>query len=60
MLVGPNLNTLYELEALANSANLVINEKDIQYLDVILRKSITAYEQMFGPVMEELKAYGRA
>lgn len=58
-LLGPEFNTFYNLQALSNSANLVVNEKDTSHFGVILRKSIPEYEELFGPFMEELKVQGR-
>lgn len=55
VLVGPAFSTFYNLQALATSANLVVNDKDTPYFGVILRKSIPDYEELFGPYMEELK-----
>jgi len=54
ILIGPEFHTLYNLEALANSANLVINEHDLNHLDVVLRKSIPVYEELFGPLLEKM------
>ncbi|PIE56367.1 MAG: hypothetical protein CSA34_04605 [Desulfobulbus propionicus] len=59
ILMGPEFNTLYSLEALANSANLVVNSKDLDHLDLILRKAIPEYEELFGPILEEIAAYGK-
>ena len=59
ILIGPHFHTLYNLEALTHSANLTINTEDLRYLDVILRKAIPAYEELFGPLLEELGAYGK-
>ncbi len=59
ILIGPEFHTLYDLEALAASANLVVGEEDIQYFDVILRKAIPAYEELFGPLLDELGAQGK-
>lgn len=59
ILIGDNFHTLYDLEALAYSANLTVNSPDLRHLDIILRKSIPAYEELFGPFLEELNAYGR-
>ncbi len=59
ILIGPSLHSLYDLEALAFSANLVVGEKDLKYFDVILRKAIPAYEELFGPILEELATYGK-
>ncbi|MGE4558897.1 MAG: hypothetical protein AB7E77_01730 [Desulfobulbus sp.] len=59
ILLGNSFHTLYDLEALADSANLIVNTKDLPHLDVILRKAIPAYEELFGAFLEELEAYGR-
>lgn len=59
MLIGPEFSTLYNLQALAYSANLVVNEDDLYHLDVALRKAIPLYEELFGPFMEELTSAGK-
>ncbi len=58
ILLGNNLHTLYDMEALACSANLTVNTSDLGHLDVILRKAIPAYEELFGAFLEELESYG--
>jgi len=58
VLIGDQFHTLYDLEALAHSANLTINSGELQHLDVVLRTSIPAYEELFGPMLEEWAAYG--
>ena len=57
ILIGPDFFTLYDLEALANSANLVVNDREIPELITILRKAIPQYEELFGTLMEEINAY---
>lgn len=57
ILIGPEFYTLYDLEALANSANLVVNDKEIPQLFTILRKAIPQYEELFGTLMAEINAY---
>ena len=59
IVIGPHFQTLYNLEALSTSANLVVAEKNLKYFDVILRKAIPEYEELFGPILEELAAYGK-
>jgi CheY-like chemotaxis protein len=59
ILIGPQFHSLYDLEALASSANMVVAEQDLQYFDIMLRKAISAYEELFGPILEELDAYGK-
>ena len=59
ILFGPQFHSLYDLEALAYSANLVVSEQDLKFFDIILRKAIPAYEDLFAPILEELTAYGK-
>ena len=59
ILMGPQFHSLYDLEALVFSANLIIKEEDLQHFDLILRKSLPTYEELFGPFLEELGAYGK-
>lgn len=58
-LVGPRFHTMYDLQALAESANLVLNTQDVQRFDLILRKGLRQYEELFGPYMEFLQDQGR-
>ncbi|AGF77087.1 hypothetical protein UWK_00504 [Desulfocapsa sulfexigens DSM 10523] len=57
ILIGSEFSTLYDLEALSNSANLVVNTEEIPELLTILRKAIPRYEELFGSLMAELNAY---
>ncbi|MEN8200881.1 MAG: hypothetical protein ABFR63_12495 [Thermodesulfobacteriota bacterium] len=57
VLVG-DFQTLYDLEALAWSANLVINRADMGFLRPILKKSYREYEELFGPLFSALGADG--
>lgn len=59
ILIGEQFHTLYNLEALAYSANLTVNTGDLRHLDIVLRKAIPDYEELFGPILEEMGAYGR-
>ncbi len=59
ILIGPEFHTLYDLEALACSANLVVNERDLDHFNQVLRKAIPDYEELFAPLMEELSVQGR-
>lgn len=59
VLLAKDMHTLYDLEALAHSANIVVNEQDVQHFGTILRKAIPDYEALFGPLMEELRVLGR-
>ncbi|MCB2181740.1 MAG: hypothetical protein KQH63_06935 [Desulfobulbaceae bacterium] len=59
VLIGPQFHTLYDLEALVESANLVVNERDIGKLPVILRKGFQDYDNLFGPYIAFLEKYGK-
>jgi CheY-like chemotaxis protein len=59
VLIGKEFRTFYNLQALAYSANLVVNEEEIPVFSTILRKAIPEYEELFGPIMEELRYHGR-
>ncbi|MBA3006867.1 MAG: hypothetical protein KKB91_13450 [Proteobacteria bacterium] len=59
MLIGPEFHTLYDLQALACSANLVVNDQNLAQLALILRKAIPQYESMFGAIMQEMNTLGR-
>lgn len=59
ILIGPDFISLYDIQALANSANLVVAEKDMRDFQPILHKAIPYYEQLFGPLLEELANYGK-
>lgn len=55
VLVGPNLRTLYGLEALSLSANLVVNYSDLDRLELILRKGFRDFEALYGAFLEQLQ-----
>ena len=58
VLIGPEFQTLYDLEALASSANLVVNDRDADNLALVLKKGRHDHEQLFGPFLEALRQYG--
>ncbi|MDK9707112.1 MAG: zinc-ribbon domain-containing protein [Desulforhopalus sp.] len=59
VLIGSEFSTLYDLQALSSSANLVVNDAEIPYIGVALKKAIPEYEELFGPLMEELRIAGK-
>jgi hypothetical protein len=59
VLIGPGFQTLYDLEALACSVNLVVNDKDVQYMETLLRKGMQDYQDLWGPLLAVLKEQGR-
>lgn len=58
ILVGPEFRTLYDLEALANSANLVVNDSEASHFSIILKRGMNDYNDLFGPYVEALENYG--
>jgi hypothetical protein len=58
VLIGPEFRTLYDLEALANSANLVVNDSDVGHFPIILKRGMNEYQELFGPYLEALGNYG--
>ncbi len=58
ILIGPEFHTLYSLEALTNSANLTINEKDLDHMKTIYKRGKTENDQLFGPYINALKEQG--
>jgi hypothetical protein len=59
VLVGEQFQTLYDLQALACSANLVVNDEEVPLIATILKKAIPEYEALFGPLLEELQVAGK-
>lgn len=54
VLVGPDLTTCYDLEALSLSTNLVVNDIHLSSFPAILRKGLREYEELFGPYIDLL------
>ena len=57
--VGENFKTLDNMEALAYSVNLVINQKDIDQLETILKKSIGDNDTFYKVYRETMTALGK-
>ncbi|NOX26394.1 MAG: hypothetical protein GXP59_09850 [Deltaproteobacteria bacterium] len=49
VLVGPEFHTLYDLEAMAYSANIVVNDAEVRYFPTILKKGRQDHDELFGP-----------
>ncbi len=60
ILIGPQFHTLYDLEALANSANLVINDNELKFFPTILAKGTSDYKKLFKPYISMLKVNGKS
>ncbi len=58
ILIGPEFHSLYSLEALSNSANLVVDEKDVEHFKNIYKRAKAQYEELFGPLIGTLKEAG--
>ncbi|MBU0673446.1 MAG: zinc-ribbon domain-containing protein [Proteobacteria bacterium] len=58
VLVGPGFHSLYSLDALSNSANLVINDNDVRFFKNFYKRARTEYDDLFGPYIEALKSHG--
>lgn len=59
IVIGKEFKTFYNLQALTYSANLVVNDNEVPKFGIILRKAIPEFEELFGPIMEELRHHGR-
>ena len=59
-LVGTNLKSLNNMQAYQKSANVVINEKDLEKLGDILKKSISENEIFYKVYKETLNAIGKS
>jgi len=58
-LVGPEFQTLYDLQALSYSANLVVNDNELDNFRLILKKSLHETQKLFGPLADSLVRQGR-
>ncbi len=58
-LVGENFTTLDNMEALAYSVNLVINQKELDQLEAILKKSIGDNDNFYKVYRETMTALGK-
>lgn len=59
VVIGEQFETLYDLQALAYSVNLVVNDAEIPFIGTVLKKAIPDFETLFGPLMEELQVVGK-
>jgi hypothetical protein len=58
-LIGPEFQTLYDLQALSNSANLVVNDNELNNFRLILKKSLHDSQKIFGPLAESMVRHGK-
>lgn len=55
-LIGKQWHTLYNLEALAYSANVVVNEAEAEHFDIIFKKGLQEQQELFGPYAEAIRS----
>ena len=60
ILIGPEFKTLYDLQALANSANMVINDNEVPFLPTLFKIGKLDYEKLFSPYITMLRKYGKS
>jgi glutaredoxin len=58
-LIGPEFQTLYDLQALSYSANLVVNDNELENFKIILKKSLHESQKLFGPLADAMVRQGR-
>jgi hypothetical protein len=54
-LIGPGFHTLYNLEALSSSANVVVNDTEVVHFDIILKKGLQEQQELFGLYAEAIQ-----
>lgn len=59
VVIGPDFKTLYDLEAFAYSANVVVNESEAEKIKIIMKKGKGDYDELFGPYLALIKAHGK-
>ncbi len=59
VLIGPEFHTMYNLEALSHSANLVINDNEMSAFPLVLKKGFRDYDELFGPYLAALESVGK-
>ncbi|MCP4021051.1 MAG: hypothetical protein GY729_04350 [Desulfobacteraceae bacterium] len=60
ILLGKEFQTLYDLDALTQSANLVVNEKEVSFLSALIVKGKADYDDLFKPYNLLLKKFGKS
>lgn len=60
VLVGNGVKTLYDLEALTQSANLVVNTRELAHFAKVFQKGMKEYDSLLGPYISMLKQHGKS
>lgn len=53
-LIGKEFHTLYNLEAMAYSANVVVNDAEAVHFDIILKRGLHEMQELLGPYAEAM------
>jgi CheY-like chemotaxis protein len=59
VLVGNNFRTIDNMTAFANSVNIVVNSKDLNQLEMILKKSLADHQEFYRTFRVALRSIGR-
>ncbi|WDP88896.1 MAG: hypothetical protein HUN04_03750 [Desulfobacter sp.] len=59
-LVGQEVRTLYDLEALTLNANLVVNTRELPHFAQVFQKGVKGHEALFGPYISMLNQHGKS
>ncbi len=59
LLVGNNFRTMDNMTAFANSVNIVVNPKDLNQLEMILKKSLADHQEFYRTFRAALRSIGR-
>lgn len=59
ILIGPDFKTLYDLQALTLSANLVVNSREVAFMPRLLKKGLKDYDDLFAAYITMLKQHGK-
>jgi len=59
IMIGPRFHTAYDLQALALSANLLVNDRDTDKMALLLRRGMHEHEALFRPYLDVLREYGK-
>lgn len=60
ILLGKQVQTLYDLEALTLSCNLLVNHRELPFFDKVFKKGFKAYESLFTSYMSMLQQHGKS
>lgn len=59
VLVGDNLRTLNNMDSFVHSVNMVLNRKDIERIEIVIKKQIQEHERFYKIFKESLVKLGK-